>query len=265
MAQKVLARGGDWVAEGMNYEEFKRSGYSFALRYVVPSIPGKMVSALEVASAHAAKVDVGFVYETTGTTWQGGMTAGEEDGAASIDAIASIKAPKGIAVYHAVDSQVMDSEMPTVIQWVAGLTKSMTDYQVGVYGQFSVMQAIARAYPHVLLWQTPAWSSGGVYPALEIFQDSQVTVGAITLDTDSLLEESAGFWKAEITPPPPPSKGNDVDHAIAQSDWAYCKKCKGLFYKPEETDSKCPDGGTHDSSASGNYILTTITGTEPVE
>lgn len=265
MVQKVLARGGDWVAEGMNYEEFKRSGYSFALRYVVPSIPGKMVSALEVASAHAAKVDVGFVYETTGTTWQGGMTAGEEDGAASIDAIASIKAPKGIAVYHAVDSQVMDSEMPTVIQWVAGLTKSMTDYQVGVYGQFSVMQAIARAYPHVLLWQTPAWSSGGVYPALEIFQDSQVTIGAITLDTDSLLEESAGFWKAEITPPPPPPKGNDVDKLITQTDWRYCSKCKCLNYGPAVAESHCAAGSTHDNSSSGDYALTDVTGSTPVE
>lgn len=264
MTQQVLARGGDWVAEGMNYEEFYRSGYRFALRYVVPSIPGKMVSALEVASAHAADVDMGFVYETTGTTWQGGMTAGKTDAVAASDALASIKAPAGTAVYHAVDSSVSESEIPTVIQWVTGLVKSSGNYRIGVYGQFSVMRAVATSYPHVLLWQTPAWSANAVYPALEMFQDSQVRIGALTIDTDSMFVPAidAGLWVARPAVKPP--TGGNMDEAIAQADWRYCDKCKGLFYGPEESSSKCPDGGTHDGSRSGNYILTTITGPSPV-
>ena len=36
-----------------------------------------------------------------------------------------------------------------------------------------------------------------------------------------------------------------------QSDWHYCKKCQGLFINT----GKCPAGGAHDSSASGNYML----------
>lgn len=265
MTQQVLARGGDWVAEGMNYEEFSRSGYRFAIRYVVPSIPGKMVTAIEIANAHAAGIDVGFVYETSGTTWQDGRTSGLDDGKAANEAMLSIGAPHGVTVYHAVDSQVTAPELPTVTQWVSGLQDGMPDYTVGVYGQFSVVHAVAMAFPHVKLWQTAAWSKGGIYPALELFQDAQVSIGALTIDTDSLFvpSEEAGLWLAHpITKPP---AGGSMDEAIAQAEWRYCDKCKGLFYGPGESASKCPSGGTHDGSKSGNYILTTITGSTPVQ
>lgn len=264
MTQNVLARGGDWVPDTMDYTEYHRSGYRFALRYVVPSIPGKMVSAVEVSHAHAAGIDVGFIYETTGTTWEGGMTAGIDDGIAAQEAMKSINAPMGIAVYHAVDSQVADAQLATVIQWVNGLQKGMPDYRVGVYGQFSVMQAVAERYPHICLWQTPAWSDGKIFPALEMFQEPQVTISGITLDTDSLYDTDAGLWRAAVIAPPPPPKGSSVDEIISQAEWRYCDKCKGLFYGPEESSSKCPDGGTHDGSRSGNYVIQTITGTEPV-
>jgi hypothetical protein len=264
MTQQLVARGGDWVADSMNYEQFYKAGYRFAMRYVVPSINGKMVTAIEVSNAHAAKVDVGFVYETTGTTWQGGHSSGVDDGSAAQDAMHTINAPKGIAVYHAVDSQVPISQIPTVIQWLEGIEAGMPDYTVGCYGQESVMVAVAAALPHIKLWQTPAWSGGAIYPALELFQDSQANIGGLKIDTDSLYTSAAdaGFWLAESPPPPP--KDGQVDNIISQTDWRYCHKCKGLFYGPEEADSKCPDGGTHDSSQSGNYVLETITGTEPI-
>lgn len=264
MNQQVIARGGDWVPAGMDYTEFYRSGYRFALRYVVPSIPGKMVTADEVSSAHAAKVDVGFVYETDGVTWKGGKSSGVTDGEAANAAMLSIDAPEGITVYHAVDSQVADSDLHLVTEWISGLQDGMTHYSIGVYGQFSVMQAVAALYPHVKLWQTPAWSSGAIYPALELYQDSQVKLGTMDIDTDSMLvpNTDAGFWLASTTTQPPP--GDTMDEVVAQANWAWCHKCTSLFYKPQEAESHCPDGGTHDSSKSGNYILNYISGSSPV-
>lgn len=45
---------------------------------------------------------------------------------------------------------------------------------------------------------------------------------------------------------------------IQQDQWRYCFKCQGLFYGPSQAASKCPAGGTHDGSKSGNYVLTDI-------
>jgi hypothetical protein len=40
-----------------------------------------------------------------------------------------------------------------------------------------------------------------------------------------------------------------------EANWAYCKKCHGLFSVPNSAGSVCKDGGKHDSTGSGNYIL----------
>ena len=40
-----------------------------------------------------------------------------------------------------------------------------------------------------------------------------------------------------------------------QSGWAYCSKCTGLFFGPQEAQSHCPAGGQHDGSHSHSYNL----------
>jgi hypothetical protein len=41
----------------------------------------------------------------------------------------------------------------------------------------------------------------------------------------------------------------------SQQQWAWCRKCGVLFFGPNQTNSVCPAGGSHDGSASGNYLL----------
>jgi len=50
------------------------------------------------------------------------------------------------------------------------------------------------------------------------------------------------------TPVPHPGVGT-------QSGWAYCSKCTGLFFGPQEAQSHCPAGGHHDGSHSHSYNL----------
>ena len=40
-----------------------------------------------------------------------------------------------------------------------------------------------------------------------------------------------------------------------QCEWARCKKCRGLFYGPQQSLSSCPSGERHDGSSSANYQL----------
>lgn len=211
MTQQVLARGGDWVPGTMNYETFTRSGYHFAIRYIVPSITGKMISRDEVMAAHAAGISVGFVYETDGLTWQGGKDAGTIDMADAVAALESIGAPAGTAVYHAVDSAVVPGQMSVMTSWVAGLAAYTSKYRVGIYGSDTVMAAARQRQPNVLLWQTPAWSSGRVYPDLDLFQDSQAVISGIQIDTDSQFKVDCGFWVPSQKQPPPPPSGGDKE------------------------------------------------------
>jgi len=40
-----------------------------------------------------------------------------------------------------------------------------------------------------------------------------------------------------------------------QAGWRFCRKCKGLFYGPEQSTSRCPVGAQHDGSDSYVYNL----------
>lgn len=37
--------------------------------------------------------------------------------------------------------------------------------------------------------------------------------------------------------------------------WAWCSKCQGLFYGPQQSASFCPAGGTHNGSGSYKYLI----------
>lgn len=211
MTQTAVMTGCDFDASNMNYPVLRASGFRFAMRYVVPSIPGKMITRQEITNAHAAGVDVGFIYETTGTTWQGGYIAGVDDANAARTALASIGAPSGITVFHAVDSQVPDSELPTVLDWLNGLEHAHPPWYPGIYGQYSVMTAVAGHAPHIPLWQTTAWSAGRVFPALDLYQFGTSGVNGIQVDRDIAFTDDFGQWSAS---PPPLSQEKDYQMVI---------------------------------------------------
>ncbi len=44
------------------------------------------------------------------------------------------------------------------------------------------------------------------------------------------------------------------DAVSTQNGWRWCRKCQGLFYAPNG-NGRCPAGGGHNASGSGNYAL----------
>ena len=43
--------------------------------------------------------------------------------------------------------------------------------------------------------------------------------------------------------------------SVGQNEWRWCHKCEGLFFNGHPTKGRCPTGGAHDSTGSGNYRL----------
>lgn len=206
----IVPSGGDWVPGNMNYPAFRDAGHSFALRYCVPEISGKMISHGEIIAAHAAGIDVGFVYETTGETWRGGKPQGEQDAVAARTALDALGAPQSVACYHAVDSQVADSELPTVIQWLSAISDTMRPYRTGVYGQYSVIESAREHVPSAYRWQTQAWSDGHVSARCDLLQLGQQNVAGIAIDVDLAYITDFGQWYANPAKQPRPPTENDM-------------------------------------------------------
>lgn len=206
----IVLHGADWVAPGMSYKRFREQGLSFAIRYAVPSIAGKMIDLREVAQAHAAGVDIVLVYETSGATWEGGYSAGYADGVAAYAALRSLGAPYTAACYHAVDSPVPDAQMPVCRAWLDGVIHGMSRYRTGVYGEYSVVEMAASSFPHALRWQTKAWSGGSISPKADILQLGSNSLFGINVDIDVAYTSHIGQWYANPVQQPPSLTGEDM-------------------------------------------------------
>ncbi len=42
---------------------------------------------------------------------------------------------------------------------------------------------------------------------------------------------------------------------MAQADWRCCHRCQGLFFAGNASTGRCPAGGGHDYTDSGNYAI----------
>lgn len=203
MPSTVIQHGGDWVPQGMNYSAYRGQGYRFAIRYLVPSIPGKEIYPAEIEAAHKAGIDIAFVYETSGATWTGGYTAGMNDAMAAHNALDQMHAPLSVGVYHAVDTSTAWSDHHTLLAWMQGLQHGMSPYRSGVYGDFDVVELAYQFYPEMFRWQTKAWSGGQVSQHADILQLGQNALAGITFDIDAAYTTYIGQWYADDSRQPP--------------------------------------------------------------
>lgn len=206
----IYGHGADFVQPGMNYAAYGLAGLHFAMRYVVPSIPGKMLTLKEAAEAHSQGIDLGFVYETTGTTWQGGHDAGYADGIRAYGALRSLGVPFSAGCFHAVDSPVPKFAMGAVIEWMRGVLLGMRDYRTGVYGDYDVIKAIAASYPQVFRWQTKAWSGGNIASDAALLQLGSTTIAGINADFDVAYQPHFGQWYADPRNQPHTLNGDEM-------------------------------------------------------
>lgn len=219
MSQHRLATGGDWTSGSMDYPLFQRHGFRFAMRYIVPSIGGKMIQHQEIVAAHAAGIDLGFIYETDGHGWQAGAKAGVIDGSAARLALASIAAPATCAAYFTIDSQVLGSAMSLVHSYLEAASANVRPYRAGVYGQYSVIEMAAQEMPELFRWQTMAWSDGHESDHADMLQLGQTTLDGINLDVDALYQSHFGQWYA-VAPYQPvyPTESEDVSGLVKSGE-----------------------------------------------
>lgn len=215
MTQTHMATGGDWFGGIMDYGAYKSHGFRFAMRYIVPQIPGKMIQHAEILAAHSSGIDLGFIYETDGRTWQSGASGGVIDGTAARLALKSIAAPETCAGYMTIDSQAMPADITTVLQYLSGAAANLAPYKCGVYGEYAVVEAAYTHLPHLFRWQTPAWSHGQESQHVDLFQIGSMMLGGVELDVDAAYQSYFGQWYADPSSQPiNPVRSDSMDGNI---------------------------------------------------
>ncbi|OXM87855.1 DUF1906 domain-containing protein [Paenibacillus rigui] len=172
---------------------FYADGYEFVARYLVPS-GWKMLSKAEAELISKAGLQIVSVYETTADRALGGRAAGLSDGITAMQTARSIGQPEGSTIYFAVDFDATAAQMPAVIDYIRAASEITPGYNTGVYGSYSVVEAVSQAGACSRFWQTYAWSQGKQSSVMNIYQyQNDITVNGIGIDLNRSFGNE-GWW-----------------------------------------------------------------------
>ena len=174
-------------------------GYSFAGRYLVPNSGALAWKALTKAEAEAiteAGLRLLTVWETTVERVKGGAAAGAADGALALKCAREIGMPESGIIYFAVDYDAQADEMPTIEAYLRAARENTEEYEIGVYGSYSVIEEMARRGACTGFWQCVAWSYGQKSGYLNVYQEwFGKKVAGVSVDINECPDmDRAGIW-----------------------------------------------------------------------
>lgn len=179
------------VAEGL-----VRAGQTFAARYLVPEGYSKHLSTDEAKIISDAGLDILSCYETTAGMAMAGASGGAKDAQAALKCAERVGQPKGSAIYFAVDFDVTKPEQYDIIEAYLRAAGDVlgSNYGVGVYAEYSVIEAMQNRKACKYFWQTYAWSAGkrSVHASVYQYKNGQRLAG-ITVDFNNSFGDE-GFW-----------------------------------------------------------------------
>ena len=192
---------------------FKADGYEFVCRYLVPT-GAKRLTKEEAERISDSGLNIVSVFETTADRALGGRTAGLQDGATAAKVAADIGQPDHTAIYFAVDFDAAANQMETVIAYIRGAAEATAAFLTGVYGSYSVIEAVKAAGACSRFWQTYAWSYGSKAESIHIFQYlNDIKVNGIGIDKNESYGNE-GWWRTGTA-----DQGGDEEMKLEQWQW----------------------------------------------
>ncbi|MGV3464512.1 MAG: glycoside hydrolase domain-containing protein [Heyndrickxia sp.] len=184
-------------------KSLKAAGFDYVARYL-PTTDWKALTTAEVKSIQDAGLKLISIFEKNSTKVSYFSEAqGIADAKDAYNYAKSLGQPKGSAIYFTVDYDAQTNDMAVIKQYIAGLNRTLVDYEVGIYGSYAVMVAIKGLVKYY--WQTYAWSSGKVADFIHMYQNKNDTrVSGIGIDFNEIKKEP-GAWNVEVKPADKPS------------------------------------------------------------
>lgn len=182
-------------------------GFGFAFGYVSQDNTGKNLSPADVSRIHGAGMAVALVYEYNPQSALGGYSAGARDAGIAIAHAQSLGAPRGVALYAAVDWDVTDAQKPAVLAYATGFLDACTavGFRSGIYGGYWVCLYLSDHNYGGFLWQTYAWSGGLWLAAAAVRQTRNgIHEAGATVDLDESEVIDFGQWSPASAPAPVP-------------------------------------------------------------
>ena len=176
-------------------KQIKASGYDFVCRYLVPpTMAWKDLTAQEARNICDAGLKILCVFEATADRVKGGAAAGTNDGLTARMLAEAMGMPITAYIYFAVDYEAPASDIAMIDAYLRAARAQTGTYEIGVYGPYSVIEAIATRGACKGFWQCFAWSYGKVSDHRMVYQyKAGQTVAGIAVDLDEAYSLD-GLW-----------------------------------------------------------------------
>ncbi len=178
------------------------AGISGVLRYL------HTLTRAEVDAYHAHGISVGLVWELDPQAALGGSGQGSIDAQAALRAVAALGAPKGVAIWFAVDVDPGDPPAPAILDYFrATAVVRGSGFRNGSYAGAPAQIACLAAQVVDLCWGTAAtsWDHGLTVPERVLQQGLSTTVAGVAVDPDAVLAPDWGQWAPVATSPAAPT------------------------------------------------------------
>jgi hypothetical protein len=189
----VLDHGLDYAWTKPDAGAVSRGGYRFVLRYLAPLPNGKVVTAAELRTLRARRLEVGLNWESAaGAALRG--AAGRADAVEAVRQAKALGYPAGCTIYFSIDFDQNASQATACNAYLraAQTVLHAAGYRAGVYGGYN---AVRRAFDAGVVddgWQTFAWSGGRWDARAAIRQvQNEVPVGGADCDINERLDSPA--------------------------------------------------------------------------
>lgn len=176
----------------------KKEGFDYVGRYLGNS--WKTFDKAEVEAIKAAGLKLVSIFEKNSTklsyfTKSQGIADAEE----AMKLAKDVGQPVGTAIYFTVDYNAQPSHMDDIKVYLQGVTETIKDYKVGLYGSHTVMMSVKGLVDYY--WQTYAWSNGEIADHIHMHQhENGVMVAGVQLDRND-IKKIPGAWDEAVVEP----------------------------------------------------------------
>jgi hypothetical protein len=196
-ATQKLKVGADWGWGRLRARRLRAAGFRLACRYLSHDL-SKNINRAEAAELLKAGEDIVVVWESTAGRATQGLTPGRDDALAAVKQMRALKAPKGMAVYFAVDG---DFAPAAVRQYARGFRKvcHAAGFRVGGYGSLRVINDLIHEGLVDVAWQTVAWSFGKLSRHADLYQRAGTRkIDGVSVDVDVICHPDYGGWQGAL-------------------------------------------------------------------
>lgn len=209
----------------------KQAGFEYALRYLGNTWKGFNKAEAKAIQDAGLKL-VSIFQKSANYAGYFSKEQGIRDAKQAQEWAEDVGQPEGTAIYFAVDFDAQGAHLKNVLAYVEGLKSTLKKYKIGLYGSYTVMQAVKGKVDYY--WQTYAWSKGKVADFIHMHQyQNGVKVAGVMIDRDE-IKKSPGAWNEAKKEAPKKAPAKETKTPAKEEYTTYTIKKGDTFWDLEE-------------------------------